>query len=130
MRHHLREGETLAIAFRKSSPSFDDLYTSLIAAGEASGTLPGVLNRMALSMAQIHELQKRFVQALVYPAFMLGACALLTVVFTLVLVPQLTSLLAKRNQQLPAITRLLLAFSAFATASRRTADAFGGIARR
>lgn len=116
VRHHLREGETLAASFRKTSPSFDDLFTSLIAAGEASGTLPGVLHRMAVSMTQIHELQKRFVQALVYPAFMLGACALLTVVFTLVLVPQLTSLLAKSNQQLPAITRLLLDFSGFCTA--------------
>jgi general secretion pathway protein F/type IV pilus assembly protein PilC len=116
VRHHLREGQTLATSFRLASPSFDDLYTSLIAAGEASGTLPGVLHRMAQSMAQLHELQRRFAQALVYPAFMIAACALLMVVFIVVLVPQLASLLSKTGQQLPAITILLLDFSAFCSA--------------
>ncbi|MDB6149575.1 MAG: Type pilus assembly protein PilC [Chthoniobacter sp.] len=116
LRHHLRDGQTLAASFRQTSPSFDDLYTSLIAAGEASGTLPGVLHRMAQSMTQLHDLQRRFVQALVYPAFMIAACVALMAVFTLVLVPQLTSLLAKSGQQLPPITRLLLDFSAFCTA--------------
>src|SRR5688572_23565903 len=116
LRHFLREGETLSASFRKTSPSFDDLYTSLIAAGEASGTLPGVLHRMALSMTQLYDLQRRFLQAMVYPAFMMVACALLMAVFILVLVPQLTSLLAKTGQQLPAITMLLLDLSAFCTA--------------
>lgn len=116
LRHHLRDGQTLAASFRQTSPSFDDLYTSLIAAGEASGTLAGVLHRMAQSMTQLHDLQRRFIQALVYPAFMIAACIGLMAVFTLVLVPQLTSLLAKSGQQLPAITRLLLDFSGFCTA--------------
>jgi type II secretory pathway component PulF len=115
VRHHLREGQTLSASFRLASPSFDDLYTSLIAAGEASGTLAGVLHRMTQSMTQIYELQRRFVQAMVYPAFMIGACALLMGVFVLVLVPQLTSLLSKTGQQLPAVTLLLLDFSAFCT---------------
>lgn len=115
LRHHLRDGQTLSACFRQSSSSFDDLYTSLIAAGEASGTLAGVLHRMAQSMTQLYDLQRRFVQAMVYPAFMVGACALLMGVFVLVLVPQLTGLLAKTGQQLPAITRALLDFSGFCT---------------
>jgi len=114
-RLHLQDGETLSASFRQASPSFDDLYTSLVAAGEASGSLAGVLQRMATSMAQLHELQKKFTQAMVYPAFMIGACALLMAVFALVLVPQLTGLLAKTGQSLPAIARGLLAFSAFFT---------------
>jgi type II secretory pathway component PulF len=55
IRHELREGQTLSVSFRQASPSFDDLYISVIAAGEASGTLPGVLHRMAQSMSQLHE---------------------------------------------------------------------------
>ena len=115
-RMHLREGQTLAASFRMTSPAFDDFYTSLVAAGEASGSLAGVLHRMTQSMTQIQDLQRRFTSAMVYPAFMAGACALLMAVFTLVLVPQLTSLLSKTGQQLPAITRLLLDFSDFCTA--------------
>ncbi len=115
-RMHLREGQTLAASFRLTSPSFDDFYTSLVSAGESSGTLSGVLHRMAQSMTQLQDLQRRFTAAMVYPAFMAAACALLLAVFTVVLVPQLTSLLAKTGQQLPAITQLLLSFSAFCTA--------------
>jgi len=115
LRYHLRDGQTLSACFRQTSPSFDDLYVSLIAAGEASGTLAGVLHRMAQSLTQLHDLQRRFVSAMIYPAFMIGACALLMAVFTLVLVPQLTSLLAKTGQDLPAITKLLLDFSDFCT---------------
>ena len=115
-RMHLREGQTLAASFRMTSPSFDDFYTSLVAAGESSGTLSGVLHRMAQSMTQLQDLQRRFTAAMVYPAFMAAACALLLAVFTVVLVPQLTSLLSKTGQQLPAITQLLLNFSAFCTA--------------
>lgn len=114
-RMHLREGSTLASSFRQTSPAFDDFYTSLVAAGEASGTLPGVLLRMTQSMTQLQDLQKRFTSAMVYPAFMAAACALLMAVFTVVLVPQLTSLLSKTGQQLPGITRLLLDFSHFCT---------------
>ena len=116
VRHYLRDGQTLSASFRQASPSFDDFYTSLIAAGEASGTLANVLHRMAESMTQLHDLQRRFVQAMVYPAFMVGACALLMGVFTIILVPQLTGLLAKTGQQLPAITLLLLDVSGFCTA--------------
>ena len=115
LRYHLRDGQTLSACFRQTSPDFDDLYVSLIAAGEASGTLAGVLHRMAQSLTQLHDLQRRFVSAMIYPAFMIGACALLMGVFTLVLVPQLTSLLSKTGQDLPEITRLLLAFSDFCT---------------
>ncbi len=114
-RLHLQDGETLATSFRQASPSFDDLYTSLVAAGEASGSLAGVLQRMASSMAQLHDLQKRFTQAMVYPAFMIGACAVLMAVFALVLVPQLTGLLEKTGQSLPAVARGLLGFSRFVT---------------
>ncbi|HWB05257.1 MAG TPA: type II secretion system F family protein [Verrucomicrobiales bacterium] len=117
LRYYLRDGQTLSACFRQTSSSFDDLYVSLIAAGEASGTLAGVLHRMAHSMTQIHELQRRFVGAMIYPAFMIGACALLMAVFTLVLVPQLTGLLAKTGQDLPAVTKLLLDFSHFCTAN-------------
>jgi len=115
LRHYLQDGQTLSACFRQTSPSFDELYVSLIAAGEASGTLAGVLHRMVLSMTQIYDLQKRFMAALIYPAFMVGACVLLMAVFVLVLVPQLTSLLSKTGQDLPGITKLLLNFSDFCT---------------
>jgi general secretion pathway protein F/type IV pilus assembly protein PilC len=113
VRDGLREGEPLSAALRAASPSFDDLYTNLVAAGEASGSLTEILKRQADSLTLMHDLQKRFIQALAYPAVMVGACALLTVVFIAVLVPQLSDLLAKSGQQLPLVTRGLVATGEF-----------------
>lgn len=109
----LREGDSLAVALRVASPSFDDLYTNLVAAGEASGTLAQTLEQLAISETVMYDLRKRFVGALVYPAMMVGACLLLTVVFIVVLVPQLSDLLAKSGQDLPMITKVLVGAGEF-----------------
>ncbi|MDG2126103.1 MAG: type II secretion system F family protein, partial [Verrucomicrobiales bacterium] len=109
----LRDGDSFAVALRAASPSFDDLYTNLVAAGEASGTLGQILEQLAVSQTVMYDLQKRFVGALVYPAMMVGACVLLTVVFIVVLVPQLSDLLSKSGQELPMITKVLVGVGEF-----------------
>ncbi len=114
VRDRLREGEPLAASLHEASPSFDDLYINMVAAGEASGSLARILRRLAESLTIVHELQKKFTQALVYPAVMVGACLMLTFVFIAVLVPQLSDMLAKSGQDLPLITRVLVAVGQFA----------------
>lgn len=113
IREQLREGAMFSKALQNASPSFDDLYCNLAAAGEASGSLPQILRRLCNSITQMHELQSRVVSAMVYPAFLIGALVMLMTVFTTVLVPQLTSLLAKSRQKLPLVTELLISFSSF-----------------
>lgn len=116
IREQLREGAMFSKALQSASPSFDELYCNLAAAGEVSGSLPQILRRLADNLTQIHELQSRVVSAMVYPAFLVGALSLLMVVFSTVLVPQLTNLLSKSRQQLPYITELLIKFSDFVAA--------------
>ncbi len=111
LRDSLRDGSTLAVALRDASPSFDELYCNLVAAGEASGSLTKILKRLANSLTILHELQMRVVQAMIYPAFMILACIGLIVVFMVVLVPQLTTLLTSTNQELPKPTQMLIAMS-------------------
>jgi type II secretory pathway component PulF len=113
IREQLREGAMFSKALQAASPSFDELYCNLAAAGEVSGSLPSILRRLAANITQIHELQSRVVSAMVYPAFLVGALAMLLIVFSTVLVPQLTNLLAKSRQKLPYVTELLIAFSSF-----------------
>ncbi|CAN5228283.1 type II secretion system inner membrane protein GspF [soil metagenome] len=113
IRYRLREGEAFAASLQEASPSFDDLYVNMVAAGEASGSLARILRRLAENLAILHELQKKFTQALVYPALMVGACIMLTFVFIAVLVPQLSDLLSKSGQDLPLITRALVAVGHF-----------------
>lgn len=113
IREQLREGAMFSKALQAASPSFDDLYCNLAAAGEVSGSLPQILRRLCANITQIHELQARVVSAMVYPAFLMGALGMLLVVFSTVLVPQLSEMLSKSRQRLPAITEMLIAVSAF-----------------
>ena len=113
IREQLREGATFSKALQASSPSFDELYCNLAAAGEASGSLPEILRRLSESITQMHELQSKVVSAMVYPAFLVGALVMLLVVFSTVLIPQLSEMLSKSKQKLPAITELIIAASSF-----------------
>ena len=111
LRDSLRDGATLSVALRDASPSFDELYCNLVAAGEASGSLTKILKRLASSLTILHELQMRVIQAMIYPAFMILACVGLIIVFMTVLVPQLTVLLTSTNQELPKPTQMLIKLS-------------------
>jgi type II secretory pathway component PulF len=113
LREHIREGATVAKALRKASPSFDELYCNLVAAGEVSGTLAPILRRLAQNLVVIAELQAKVTQAMIYPAFLVGACAVLMIVFMTVMVPQITDLLAKSGQKLPFATQMLISFNQF-----------------
>ena len=111
IRENLRDGATFSNALRDASPSFDELYCNLVAAGEVSGTLTQILQRLASSLTTMQELQQRVTMALIYPAFMVLGCIGLIVVFMTVLVPQLTTLLTSSNQELPKMTQMLMRLS-------------------
>lgn len=116
MRNELREGSTVAKALKKASPSFDDLYCNLAAAGEVSGSLPSILRRLAANLNVMAELQAKVTSAMIYPAFLIGACIVLMIVFMTFMVPQITDLMAKNGQQLPTATQLLISFNNFMAA--------------
>ncbi|MDA0810990.1 MAG: type II secretion system F family protein [Verrucomicrobia bacterium] len=111
LREELREGARVSVALENVSPSFDDLYCNLVAAGEESGSLTSILRRLAENMTILHELRARVIQAMIYPAFMISACIGLMFVFSLVLMPRLTGMLAKTGQKLPFVTEMLVKFS-------------------
>lgn len=113
LREQLREGSTVAKALKKASPSFDDLYCNLAAAGEVSGSLAPILRRLSANLQVIAELQSKVTQAMIYPAFLIGACVVLMVVFMTFMVPQITDLLAKSGQKLPMATQILIKFNSF-----------------
>ncbi len=113
MRNELREGSTVAKALRKASPSFDELYCNLAAAGEVSGSLPSILRRLATNLTVMADLQSKVTSAMIYPAFLIGACVVLMIVFMTFMVPQITDLMSKNGQQLPAATQLLISFNNF-----------------
>lgn len=113
VRSRVVEGYSLAVAMADYPHIFDKLFTAMVAAGERSGHLDEVLNRLADYTEQRHHLKGQLTQALVYP-FVLTFVAISVIIFLLVsVVPQIVEQFSNIGQDLPFITRALLAVSEF-----------------
>jgi general secretion pathway protein F len=107
------EGRTLADSLAEYPDSFPELYRSAVAAGEQSGKLDHVLERLAGFLEERQALGQRLIGALIYPVLLsLVAAAIVTGLLTYV-VPQVIGVFEHLNQQLPWPTRVLLAMSSF-----------------
>jgi len=116
LRDEIREGSRFSKALPLASPSFDELYCSLVAAGEASGSLPEILRRLVTNLKQLFALQRRTAGAMIYPLTVILACVVLLFVFSTVLMPSLSKMMQKTGQELPLITDLLIKFTGFMSA--------------
>jgi type II secretory pathway component PulF len=104
----LVDGRSFSQALGEHPRIFPPLYVNLVAAGEASGALPQILLRLVKSLMQAKELRDRVQQALIYPAFLALAGAVLITIFITFMVPQLTGFMAQSGGALPLPTRILL----------------------
>lgn len=116
LRDDIREGARFSKALAAASPSFDELYCSLVSAGEASGSLPDILRRLVVNLKQLFSLQRRTVGAMIYPLTVLLACVVLLFVFSTVLMPSLSEMMQKTDQELPMVTEMLIKFTSFVAA--------------
>ena len=85
----LVDGRSFSQALSELPRIFPPLYVNLVAAGEASGALPQILLRVVKHLMQAKELRDRVQQALIYPAFLALAGAVLITIFITFMVPQL-----------------------------------------
>jgi len=104
----LVDGRSFSQALSEMPRIFAPLYVNLVAAGEASGSLPQILLRLVKHLMQAKELRDRVQQALIYPAFLALAGAVLVTIFITFMVPQLTGFMAQSGGALPLPTRILL----------------------
>ena len=113
IRARVVEGHTLADALREFSSSFDRLYCAMVAAGEKSGHLAGVLQRLADYTEKREYLRNKVVVALIYPAFLV-LVALGVVSFLLsYVVPMVVEQFVTMNAELPILTVIIIAMSEF-----------------
>ncbi len=106
----LVDGRSFSQALRDFPKIFPAIYVNLIAAGEASGALPEILRRLVEHLMQAKDLRDRVQQALIYPAFLATAGAVLMTVFITYMVPQLTNFMSQNGGTLPLPTRILVSF--------------------
>lgn len=104
----LIDGRSFSQGLTELPRIFPPLYVNLVAAGEASGALPQILLRLVKHLMQTKELRDRVQQALIYPAFLALAGAVLVTIFITFMVPQLTGFMAQTGGALPLPTRILL----------------------
>lgn len=113
IRSRVLEGHTLATGLADYPKVFPELYRATVDAGEQSGHLDTVLERLADYTESRQEIQGKVRQALIYPAF-LSLFAIAIVVFMMTsIVPQVVSVFEDTGQELPGLTLSLIAMSDF-----------------
>jgi type II secretory pathway component PulF len=113
LKQDVMEGKGLSEAMAKQKVIFSDLYVNMVRAGEQSGALVEVLQRMGDHFERFSEVQAKFTSALIYPAFVccvgLGIC----VFFMTVMLPSFLKLFEGLRVPLPWTTKLLIGINEF-----------------
>jgi general secretion pathway protein F len=105
------EGNSFAAALERYPSVFSAVYINMVAAGESSGTLEIVLDRLADITEKQQALKTRIRSALAYPVLMTGIGMLVLFLLMTFIVPSISAIFMDMNQVLPAPTRFLIASS-------------------
>ncbi|MBI3928037.1 MAG: type II secretion system F family protein [Armatimonadetes bacterium] len=101
-------GWSLSRAMDAHPKIFPPLSVHMIAAAEATGTLPLVLDRLASYLEKSVRLKKQIIAAFIYPGMLLALTAVMSLILLVVVLPREQEMLASLGAELPAVTRLLV----------------------
>ncbi|WP_166422665.1 type II secretion system inner membrane protein GspF [Paraglaciecola sp. 20A4] len=111
VRSKVVEGYNLADAMAEFPHVFDDLFRAMVAAGEKSGHLDTVLNRLADYTEKRQQTRSQITQALVYPLLMMFFAMGIVILLLTVVVPKIVGQFDHMGQDLPTITKVLISVS-------------------
>jgi general secretion pathway protein F len=111
VRSKVVEGHTLADAMAEFPHVFDELFRAMVAAGEKSGHLETVLNRLADYTEKRQQTRSQITQAMVYPSLMMFFAFGIVFLLLTVVVPKIVGQFDNMGQELPTITRILISVS-------------------
>ncbi len=113
VRTRVLEGFSLAQAMGDNPVAFNDMYRALVRAGEGSGYLSPVLERLADYTQTSQQLQQRIKMAMIYPIVMLVVSLAVIVALMVLVVPKLVKIFEQGKRELPALTEALIGTSNF-----------------
>lgn len=116
VRSKVVEGYSFAEGLQEFPHVFDHLYRSMVAAGEKSGHLDQVLNRLADYTEQRQHMRNQIIMASVYPVVMVIVAFSVIGILLAAVVPKITEQFEHMGQQLPALTRFMIGASEFVQA--------------
>jgi general secretion pathway protein F len=112
VRDRVRSGSSLANALATEPQSFSNLYVGLVRAGEAGGSLPETLERIATLLERERTLSASLRAAMVYPALLVAAAIGSVVLLLEYVLPQFVPIFEQAGAELPASTRALMTLGA------------------
>lgn len=113
IRSRVLEGQTLADSLASYPRAFDRLYRSMVAAGEKSGHLDVVLERLADYSEQQQQIKGKLIQAMIYPIILTVVAIGVVVALLATVVPTVVDQFAHMGQELPGMTLALISMSDF-----------------
>ncbi len=106
-------GTALADALAKHPLHFDDLFVSLVSAGEQAGALETLLEKIATYKEKTEAIKKKIKKALFYPAAVVAVAIVVTTILLVYVIPEFESLFQGFGADLPAFTRFVIDISNF-----------------
>jgi general secretion pathway protein F len=113
VRTAVNEGMSFGDALAKHPKLFDELFVSMVRAGELAGNLDEVLSRLADFLEASQKLKSKIQSAMIYPAVMVVVGTGIMAVLMIKVIPQITSMFTSQGKTLPLNTRFLIASSQF-----------------
>ncbi len=114
LKQDVMEGKSLSEAMSRQPRVFSDLFVNMVRAGEQSGALQEVLERLAQHFSRFAEVRQKFLSAMIYPAVVCTVGVVIVIFFMSVMLPKfLTIFEGMQGVQLPWATRLLVGLSHF-----------------
>jgi type IV pilus assembly protein PilC len=116
IKEEVEAGSTFTDALRKHPKLFDDLFTSMVAAGEVGGILDTILHRLAGYMEKAMKLRAKIKGAMIYPATIVTVAVGVTAVLLVFVIPVFAELFGSFGQALPMPTQFVINLSNFTIA--------------
>ncbi len=113
VKSRVESGTSLSQAFREHPGHFDDLYCNLVGAGETSGMLDGILDRLATYKEKILAIKGKIKSALFYPISVIVVAVLVIWVIMVWVIPAFKNVFSSFGADLPAPTLIVMAMSDF-----------------
>jgi type IV pilus assembly protein PilC len=111
IRNEVEAGSSLSEALARHKSVFSQLFVNMVKAGESSGMLDEILDRLALYLEKTNSLQRKIKSALVYPAVVSSMALAITLVLLLKVIPVFKGIFAGFGAQLPRPTMILIMIS-------------------
>lgn len=113
LRTDIEAGLSIADAMRKHPQAFNELYVSMIKAGEVGGILDTILERLSSYLESSEALKSKVKSALMYPAVVFSVAGLITVFLIMFIIPVFKNIFSSFGAKLPWLTQMMITISDF-----------------